>query len=143
MTDTVKKRRRWPWLVLAALLLIGGPVAWRFRPLNQTERGLIGRWRHEKQLLDFTSDRRWWARGGTSNIRGVDGSWSASESSICMTKYIPGSLLRHFPWTSRIRLALETMLSRPSVELRWSGPDRVWIQGVEYVRVADSDSPAL
>lgn len=45
MTETVKRRHRWAWLVLAAvLLLVGGRVAWRSRPLNAIERRLVGDW---------------------------------------------------------------------------------------------------
>ena len=49
MPESIRTRRRWPWVVLAtAILLIGGRVAWRFRPLNATERALVGRWGNAK-----------------------------------------------------------------------------------------------
>lgn len=45
MSETVTRRRRWPWVVLAVLLLlVAGPLAWKYRPLNATERKLVGAW---------------------------------------------------------------------------------------------------
>lgn len=45
MMETVKRRRRWPWLILTVVLIaIGGPLAWRYRPLNAEEKRLVGTW---------------------------------------------------------------------------------------------------
>jgi hypothetical protein len=96
MTETAKKSRRWPWLVLiAALLLTGAAVTWqfrpRFRPLNAFELSLLGTWRSsdELRLADefvLTADRRFVLVNG--NVIGSEpkGRWAAS----------PGTLILYF-----------------------------------------------
>jgi len=63
MTETVKKRCRWPWVIgTVALALIGGPIAWEFRPLSATEKRLVGDWYDPIQPeagIRFYGDRRY------------------------------------------------------------------------------------
>lgn len=63
MPSTTPKRRRWPWVILAGvLLLVGGPIVWQFRPLNATEKALVGVWRGGWPTvteLTFSPDRRY------------------------------------------------------------------------------------
>ena len=83
MTETVK-RRRWPWVVLGLLLLvIGVPIAWRFRPLNSEEKRLVGRWRSEPTFdgaaivaYHFADSRRYTFSGV---FREESGTWQMSE----------------------------------------------------------------
>lgn len=93
MTETVRKRRRWPWMALAVvLLLVGGPIAWRFRPLNANELRLIGPW-HEylgHQQFRLTSDRRFTIQERVASNNGDiiiltrSGSWSCRGDRLDM-----------------------------------------------------------
>ncbi len=90
MSGTIPKRRRWPWIILAAVLLfVGGPVAWQYRPLNATEKALVGVWRGGWPTiteLTFSPDRRYrrlivrnqdrWPLSG--------GAWHAADQQISM-----------------------------------------------------------
>lgn len=45
MPEVHKKRRRWPWVIAAAtLLLVVAVFGWRYRPLSSAEQRFIGRW---------------------------------------------------------------------------------------------------
>jgi len=60
MAETVKRRRRWPWLVFVFGLLAVAPLAWCFWP-NPAERKLLGTWRsgdHPGQEMTFQLGRR-------------------------------------------------------------------------------------
>ena len=95
MSETVKRRRRWPCMVLiAVLLLVGGPIAWRYRPLTPTEFTLLGTWTFEddgaQYEITLTPDRRFveqtttYTRDADGNFRAAtwSGSWSASGSTL-------------------------------------------------------------
>lgn len=60
-SSTAKKRHRWSWVILGSLvLLIGGPLAWKFRPLNQLELRLVGTWyQHQYQTSDTSNNGIW------------------------------------------------------------------------------------
>jgi len=91
MSETVKNRRRWPWLVLFVLaLLIGGPLAWRLRPLNSAERALLGEWygakasvrgRAVRGTVIFSADRRFLSRSGNGSYLNR-GSWRVTASGL-------------------------------------------------------------
>jgi len=92
MTETGRRRRRWPWVVLAVvLLLVGGPIAWRFRPLNATERKLVGIWASASspvQKMRFTA-----ARGFGNNLQ--------NTASLDSGKECPSSHFTDFgTWTA-------------------------------------------
>ena len=64
------RRRRWPWVVLAAAILVfAGPTAWRYRPLSEGERQIVGVWQvvgedqdPEMAIVTFTRGRRFESR---------------------------------------------------------------------------------
>jgi len=118
MSESVKKRRRWPWAILVAvLLLFSGPVAWSFRPLNATERALIGTWRLNAYNGTSSSHRRCFradrtfeeivcSNGQTST---TTGSWTASPESIRVFNLRNGGDSRPPPpahWRQRLHTAV-------------------------------------
>lgn len=86
----VRKPRRWPWGVLVVLALsVGGPIAWRFRPLNAIEKTLVGRWQLLADGSAYELDaRRRYLHPGT----GGRGSWSASQGRIVFRSDLLGSI---------------------------------------------------
>lgn len=131
MTETVKKRRRWPWVVLAALLLIGGPIAWRFRPLNAKERALVGTWKSYRETVTFLPDRR--ILGGGNDV----GSWSAAERTLYVRQPIPFEVISDVPWRIGLPVYFRMLFIPTSHEIVRDGPDRFWWAGEEYVRVQE------
>lgn len=124
--DTLKKRRRWPWVALAFVLcLVGGPLAWQLRPLNATERALVGTWDCDKRTMDegtltFTSNRRYTQQMGRLVI---PGSWRVVDGAL---------VLRSDPvpppttvW-SRLLSRLSPFVERwhGQLRIRFDGPDR-------------------
>lgn len=102
MTEIVKRRRRWPWVVLAAMLIVcGGPVAWRFRPLSAEERSVIGIWRCRVPrapstfTITFTDDRRYLLLRGNHQSE-EEGQWSISGDRLTCSAEIPGLLAHRF-----------------------------------------------
>lgn len=94
MSETVKPRRRWPWRALAVVaLVVGGLLAWRFRPLNGTERALVGKWKGDYGEVTFRSNRRFEA-GDEAFGEGPDetGTWSATEDQLLIDLDVPGPL---------------------------------------------------
>lgn len=79
-------KRRWPWVVLAVVVLFAGPpLAWRYRPLNATERRLVGTWITPQALevYRFTPDRRFQYTWVTqTNSPKMEGSWRCSADRI-------------------------------------------------------------
>lgn len=83
MVETAKRRRRWRCVVLAVLLLsVGTSVAWRLRPLTETERRLLGTWLWEEARMEFkfTSDRRFSRRVHGEVLE--HGNWPASNGEV-------------------------------------------------------------
>lgn len=103
--NEIAKRRRWPWVVLAALLIVGGgPIAWRLRPLNAEERSVIGIWRcrvpHAPSTftITFTDDRRYLlVRGNFQDTE--EGNWFLSGDRLTCSAKIPGPLFHRFDWS--------------------------------------------
>lgn len=104
MSDIVKRRHRWPWAILAVLLLLaGGPIAWRFRPLNAAETALVGEWRPElgvdRHEFLFTSDRRFTHRLQDKVV--FSGWWEANGEELSIWnegpptwRTVPATLIR-------------------------------------------------
>lgn len=91
MAETTPRRRRWPWWIAGAvLLLVAGPIAWSFRPLNTVERRLLGKWRSPTSdpsisvTYTFTPDRRAVFDTGFG-LPPLHGTWSASSSGLLMS----------------------------------------------------------
>lgn len=123
MNETVKRRRRWPWgLAAVVLIVVGGPLAWRFRPLNQTERSIIGTWRcdnvHEVIYQTYTTDRRLTIRTeslSTSDTETATGRWYAADG-VLYTSIDPLG-----PWTpSHLLSRITTLLQRESRSRGWT-----------------------
>ena len=136
MTD-VAKRRRWPWRILAAVLVLsGGVIAWQFRPHNSIERGLVGTWagtKPEPARLVFDPDGRY--RGvmfhtvrdktGRRNLAlqpVQEGRWKVTRM---------GGLVLH------VRDLLEERDGSTEMPLQIRGPDRIAISGFEFLRVRE------
>jgi len=127
----MKSRRRWPWAILAVvLLLVGGPIAWRLRPLNAAERTLIGFWVVEggSRSMHLTADR-------CIRIAGKDvGAWSASEKAISVRYAVAFKDLAGAPWLDRIYTYFKMREPQQTSDIRWKGPDRFRLGNEEFVR---------
>lgn len=138
MIETVQKRRRWPWIVLAVcLLLAAGQTAWHLRPLTATEHALLGRWRSETYGVeyDLSAPHRFRASYTSLSPGGppIEGAWSADEGTIQFREIPAGEPLR-----GRIRRWWAVARSGPKAnKIKFDGADAFWMDGIQYVRVAD------
>ena len=85
-TNQTPRRRRWPWIVLAGLLIVvGTPLAWMYRPLNGSERRLAGSWRTDRASLELGANRRFQyiALPGAPPMVGT---WSASGDHLILAR---------------------------------------------------------
>lgn len=131
MSEIVKKRRRWPWAVLAAVLfLVVGPIAWQFRPLNATERQLVGRWGHDPDhvIWHFHADRH--ATG-----LGFRGTWSASPDTVTLRRY-PFDTQRE-ELKNRLIMCFRRLRYPVRNGLEFEGPDRIVIGKFHIKRLPD------
>ena len=105
MPERSNKCRHWPWVLLAiGLILAVGRVAWRWRPLTETEKSLVGTWRHESavETLETTygSDRRFTtvlmdrSQWPVPSLSCFEGSWHAAEGRLVQSvdKGVPRTL---------------------------------------------------
>lgn len=161
MSVTVKKRRRWPWIVLAVvLLLVALPVAWRLRPLSATERSLVGRWKSTDGVSSFhlSADRRFhWESVDDQFVHGLsathrsqpllfhlvdsrmltmDGVWSAGKSSISFRDDVDHDNFVFLSWLGRARAYVASPFSSTAAVL-WHTPDRFELCGQEFTRVQE------
>ena len=159
MSDTPKKRRRWPWMILVGvLLLVGAPIAWRFRPLNATERTLVGHWKGADSVTTFelSANRRFhWESVDKPFVDGVsathrsqpllfhmvdsrlltmEGDWSATRSSLSFQDDVDTDNFVFLSWLNRLRAYAVAPFSS-TAEVHWHGPDRFDLCGQEFVRV--------
>lgn len=137
MPESIRTRRRWPWVVLAtAILLIGGRVAWRFRPLNATERALVGRWANTEAGPGFEcgADRRFFPTSAEA------GEWSAREGVLSIRHPVAVRELAQMPWQERPSIVFQGFAISQTVPFRWNGPDRIVMDSLgvdtEYVRIS-------
>ncbi len=139
--EVPKKRCRWPWVILVALVfLIGGSMAWRFRPLNPVERAILGKWiRHDgggdEYTVTFSSNRTF------SMDDEVVGTWNASGSSCSLRIPLTFEDTAGRPFLERLYLFLGNMLLSGTAEIRWDTPARFSLiaEGlgeVEFQRIA-------
>lgn len=143
VTKTVKRRRRWP-LVIAAivLILVAAPLAWQLRPLTADERALVGHWRSvTPSNADYflSADRRFritFDAAIAPDRQFVRGTWTAYDSSFHVRARPSGS-----PWRNPLRRCYAWITApTESAKIRFDGPDRFWMEKVEFVRVPDEAS---
>lgn len=102
-----KRRRWWLWGVfVAGVLVVAAPVAWRYRPLNRTERQLLGTWsvnmrgRPDHYKVEFGADRQYIRQLNTrflSSPLPLDGRWEASHA-VLSALYVPPDNSLLAPW---------------------------------------------
>ena len=138
------KRRHWPWLVLAALLLVvAGPRLWRFRPLNATEKSLVGRWQSTRDgpIYTFRADRSY----ECSFIFDSWGTWTAANGEISFQYPLSFPSPRGQSWLGRFK-TFYSQLHPTRVTFNLHGPDLLLMVGNSYARLPDrllyADQPA-
>ena len=136
MSETVR-RRRWPWVVLVTtLVIVGGPIAYRFRPLNAAERALVGRWTDNggefATIFQLNPNR-------TMVDHETVGSWSASGTTLYL--HSPVGRTDGLAWGVRLSLYI-AHLSSARIDFRWEGPDRFYVKGAVRGEIAFSRIPA-
>lgn len=149
MTETGKRRRRWSWMVLAAvLILISGAIAWRLRPLNAAERSLVGLWVPATwsddlgPALEFRSDRRFTAKPRIQGYIPFSGSWNASASDITMRRDFSAVGTRSLSLYAKIQLHIQRSLFPGSSALQFEDLDHVTLGRTRFRRMADPAPPA-
>lgn len=152
MPDTSRThRRRRQWLVAAmAMAVVALPALWQYRPLNSTERSLVGIWSLGNDVqMTFTEQRRFVepmfvtfsSESGDHRypLPGLDseGRWSASGGELTMQYELDPPV---GPWPKR---AIESALRwiRPARKvvqpLRFDDPDHAWIGETGMTRIRD------
>ena len=134
MTETAKRRRHWRWVILAVvLLLVGGPIALRFRPLNATEKAIVGRWKSSffVGIHEFHANRRF-----RHSITDRRGSWAAANGRISFW-VDPSPELPVQAWPRRLKSYVRSMLAPPTYAIRFEGPDRFYSDSNEFARVPE------
>lgn len=145
MSEIAARRRRWPWGVISVIVLVVGvPLAWKFRPLNATERKLLGTWESSpKNRLSFHADRRFYLSGATpgdpvseeakSFIPPLEfgGTWTASGNSL----YRDGFSHLDMPWQDRLTLFWATLTEDAAESVIFDGPNQIRLRRVRYDRL--------
>ncbi len=119
MSGTPMKRRRWPWIMLAAVVLFASPpLAWQYRPLNATERRLVGTWitPQTDEIYVFTSDRRFrYSLGVRPRSTILEGSWRCSGDRIDLHSDLGHLVDSHDPGiTNWFRRIYQSLVARPA-----------------------------
>ena len=151
MVETAK-RRRWPWLVLAVLLLWGGAVAvQRLWPLSFDERRLLGTWvladsswgSAETTRITFTPDRRFFRSGSEADPRigslPAHGGWACPQGQLSLVESPPP---RRLHW-SIVKAYWNRLLRggrKASQQVEFEAPDRVRLGGRLWTRDGHSAS---
>jgi len=150
MSETVRKRRRWPYVFIGLILLaIAVPFAWAYRPLNAAERELVGTWAKVDspgERLNLGADRTYTWTGistltfpdappKTIHSLGGRGTWTASSARLILRDDTAEDELEAASlWESVLLLVLRPVLADEGSPLRAEG-DRVWIGDDAYSRV--------
>lgn len=143
MTEALKKRRRWPWVLVALVLMTAASFAWRSRPLNEMERALVGEWRSadpDRKLhvaIQLAANRRYRTTVSGNETGTGTGRWTARGNTICFGQDVSFWGETGMPWRIRFQNCFNTLLTVETVDFRVDGPDRVWLEGHEFVRVHD------
>ena len=158
MSETVKKERRWPWVLLLVgiLLFLGLFIPWPHRSLNRAETRLIGLWGmessggRERLLYHFENDRTFTAfyehriplsSGVTRITRGTfgEGTWSCSDKLLTLRKTNPWES----DWSTAAEYLISLWFNRAQVEeipLRIDGYQKVQIGDVHFIKGDGSPS---
>jgi len=151
MSESKRPRRWWPYVVLVmGLGLLGAPLAWKCRPLNETERQLVGSWAgltDRSDVMRFRSDRRFDMTAmletakpdGTTDVLHalVDGgTWTASSCEIHLRI---SQFAEDASWHERLSGMVDALWGsgRESASLQVETSDQVTIGGNSYVRIPD------
>lgn len=133
-------RRRWLVGVTAAFVpVVGVMLAWPFRPLNGTERQLVGTWLllgDRPQFLRFTVDRRLRYAGGSQPFEEI-GTWSAGERGLEVRFHADQARIAKQGWLARLEDLSGRLQGRKPSVLKFHGGDRALIYGHECERVAE------
>lgn len=138
----VTKRRLWIVALVCGLLLLGGTVVWRRGRLNPTERQLVGTWLRQPDDNDsrfqFEADRSYVQTFGSGPTRdAIAGFWGATPTTFRLRNDGTAPQGTSRLWR-RLTLAVSLWgLEESKRPLRWDGENRCWIDGIEYVRVAE------
>lgn len=145
MAEIAKGRRRWPWWILAVvvLLLFGGPFAWRFRPLNAAERRMLGTWvdaEFPDTRFTFRPDRTS-TRPGCDPAPDVLGIWMCSQDRLFQqddyeAPQTPMAILKRWVRVDRWGRGASTDWQT----LRFEDDSHIWIDDVPFVRVVETAS---
>lgn len=153
MSETVTRRRRWPWVVLAmVVLLVAGPLAWKYRPLNATERKLVGVWAlvsQPEQKIRFSPSRRIGnnMHSTTSLATGVEttefgdfqdfGSWAASSRGVRVD--LDPELMPPQPWFERVQFVFLRLfgIEEDGFPITFDGEDHLVFEGDVLMRVPE------
>ena len=140
VSRTEGTRRRWLVRVTVFLvLMVGVMLAWPFRPLNGTERRLVGAWHllgDRPQFLRFTADRRLRYAGGSEPFEEI-GTWSAAESGLEIRFHADQARIAKQGWLARLEELCGRLRGRKPSVLKFHGGDRALIYGYECERIAE------
>ena len=143
-------RRRWVAVTLfTGMAVFAGFVAWTFRPLNATERRLVGAWRVQTSLwsmpptrVTLAADRRYLVQETPGQPPVCIGTWSGAENRFVLRPHRPLS------WQGLQGLLFELRhpeLVRHASELTILSADNFWTRAwnendssrVTYERVVE------
>lgn len=131
-----QSRRWWRRVLWGVVLLLVAWSAWLYRPLNPTERWLLGYWKRVDgtQTMLFGRNRRFREQQPSYHGGWCYGSWSATENSISLQFDLGHYNLSALPWTTRLQMYCRPLFRDPPYELGQTGHDRILLHGAEYTR---------
>lgn len=161
MPEPTTSNRRWrsaaKWLAVIVVVLIAGAVAWSQRPLNRTERRLVGGWTQvrSKGPYDNLDEDILWFRGNrrfevtrpqerrlptgahvTTQVLVQEGAWGASSTLLFKTFDMTGVSRWKMYWQKPLLFYYRLLgRNRSNYPIQFDGPDRVWVNEVEFERV--------
>lgn len=142
MSDGSPRRRRWlTWIMSVGILLGVAPLAWRYRPLSQTERKLVGTWRigsePERSRLTLTRGRR---ISAVTDKVDRSGNWYASDGKLYVSYDLP------FPedWSEVLQYLQQRFsqgrgLHSGPIDLKFEGTMRVRLRYQPLPQIEEED----